>query len=296
MRYSRWRSTRDWSIHRGGSRSAAREFLEEAANALTDWAHLDLIGEYLWSYAYPSPDPRFPGMIGTKQFNGDVQQTVWQSCSTSLGGRMHGDCVDIAEVYQAILELQHRNPVIIGLPLHRCVHLGGPGAGEMAGFCCCRPGNRSSSEDTSLPLALKRGRSMHSTLEASSMRTPCRSFLRFDSEVAHFQLPAELADLQRADVFPSSLPRCNATCTTRPTRWVSPPCARSSRVVIPMRRTTSNCAGSIPRPGSSRPQLMPVPRRTPRPRMSSAAPAGNGKVRAPAAPGRKQGQGDPGHG
>lgn len=100
------------------SHAAAERFLDDAAHLLPDAAHLDLIGEYLFTYVYPSPDAQHPELIGNKQIKGNVQQTVWQTCGNVTGGIMRGDCADIAELYHAITSKQARNPVIIGLPEH----------------------------------------------------------------------------------------------------------------------------------------------------------------------------------
>ena len=98
--------------------AAAERFLADAARLLPDAAHLDLIGEYLFTYVYPSPDAQHPALIGNKQIAGNVQQTVWQTCGNVTGGIMRGDCADIAELYHTITTAQGRNPVVIGLPEH----------------------------------------------------------------------------------------------------------------------------------------------------------------------------------
>jgi hypothetical protein len=98
--------------------ASAERFINDAALLLPDCAHLDLIGEYLFTYVYPTPEAAHPELIGNPQNKGDVQQTVWQTCATSLGGIMHGDCADIAELYQVITKAQGRNSFIIGLPEH----------------------------------------------------------------------------------------------------------------------------------------------------------------------------------
>ncbi len=100
------------------SKAAADTFLDEAAKLLPDNAHLDLVGEYLWAYVYPSPDAKHPTLMGNKQMKSNVQQTVYQSCGNVAGGMMHGDCADIAEVYQVLTTRQGLNPIIIGLPEH----------------------------------------------------------------------------------------------------------------------------------------------------------------------------------
>ena len=43
-----------------GTTQDAERFLAEAAKSLPDPAHLDLIGQYVLSYVYDSPDSRFP--------------------------------------------------------------------------------------------------------------------------------------------------------------------------------------------------------------------------------------------
>ena len=100
------------------TRASAERFVADAAAMLPDTAHLDLIGEYLFTYVYPSPEAKHPELMGNRQLKGDVQQTVWQTCGNALGGIMHGDCADIAELYQVITDKQHRNSIIIGLPEH----------------------------------------------------------------------------------------------------------------------------------------------------------------------------------
>ena len=100
------------------TRAAAQLFITDAAALLPDDAHLDLIGEYLFTYVYPTPEAAHPELMGNPLIKGDVQQTVWQTCATALGGTMHGDCADIAELYQVITLAQGRNSIIIGLPEH----------------------------------------------------------------------------------------------------------------------------------------------------------------------------------
>ncbi len=100
------------------SRPAAERFIGDAAAMMPDNGHLDLIGEYLFTYVYPSPEAKHPELMGNRQLKGDVQQTVWQTCGNALGGIMHGDCADIAELYQVITERQGRDSIIIGLPEH----------------------------------------------------------------------------------------------------------------------------------------------------------------------------------
>lgn len=101
----------------GGAAETDR-FLAEAGKLLPDAAHLDLIGEYLFSYIYPSPDAKHPLLMGNKQIKSNVQQTVRQTCGNVSGGIMHGDCADIAELYHTITAAQGRNPIVIGLPEH----------------------------------------------------------------------------------------------------------------------------------------------------------------------------------
>ena len=86
--------------------------------ALPDAEHLDLIGEYLLMYAYDSPDPRNPALIGTRTVSGDIHQTAAQTLATTAGGMMRGDCDDLSELDQEIAELQGRNAQMIGLPAH----------------------------------------------------------------------------------------------------------------------------------------------------------------------------------
>ena len=100
------------------SQAESDRFLTDAAHLLTGPAQLDLVGEYLFSYVYPSPDSSHPELMGNKQLKSNVQQTVWQTCGNAAGGTMHGDCADIAELYQTITLRQGIDPVVIGLPEH----------------------------------------------------------------------------------------------------------------------------------------------------------------------------------
>ena len=115
-------ATRFGVVHpaHGGSESPeeAEAFYAEAARALPDAAHLDLIGEYLLIYAFDSPDPRNPALLGTRMVSGDIHQTAEQTLATTTGGLMRGDCDDLSELDQEIAERQGRNAQMIGLPAH----------------------------------------------------------------------------------------------------------------------------------------------------------------------------------
>jgi hypothetical protein len=93
-------------------------FLSQAAAQLPDAAHLDLIGEYILTYCYDSPDSRFPWLIGTKQIKGDIHQTAAQTLATATGGVVRGDCDDLAELYEVIARRQGRTSIVLALPQH----------------------------------------------------------------------------------------------------------------------------------------------------------------------------------
>jgi hypothetical protein len=101
----------------GGTQDAER-FLAEAAKSLPDPAHLDLIGEYILSYVYDSPDSRFPFLVGNRQVKSDIHQTALQTISTVTCGMIRGDCDDLSELYQAIAERQGRTAHVLSLPQH----------------------------------------------------------------------------------------------------------------------------------------------------------------------------------
>jgi hypothetical protein len=96
----------------------AEAFYREAVQALPDAAHLDLIGQYLLIYAYDSPDPRDPELVGTRAVSGDIHQTAAQTLATTAGGTMRGDCDDLSELDQEIANRQGRSAQLIGLPAH----------------------------------------------------------------------------------------------------------------------------------------------------------------------------------
>ncbi len=99
-------------------RADAERFITDAARLLPTAAHLDLIGQYLMKYVYPSPDARFPELIGNKEVMSNFQQTWDQTLGNTAGGYCRGDCADIAELYHDIAVKQGRHPIVIGLPEH----------------------------------------------------------------------------------------------------------------------------------------------------------------------------------
>jgi hypothetical protein len=103
---------------RSGKPAESDRFITEAAKALPDAQHLDLIGQHLFRYVYDSPDPRFPGVIGSLEIKGDVHQTAAQTLSATTGGQCRGDCDDLAELYQTIAEKQGRLGHLLVLPSH----------------------------------------------------------------------------------------------------------------------------------------------------------------------------------
>jgi tetratricopeptide (TPR) repeat protein len=103
---------------KSGGPADAEAFYAAAARALPDAPHLDLIGEYLLVYAYDSPDPRSPALLGTRTVSGDIHQTAAQTLATTAGGFMRGDCDDLSELDQEIAMRQGRNAQMIGLPQH----------------------------------------------------------------------------------------------------------------------------------------------------------------------------------
>lgn len=93
-------------------------FIAEAAKALPDAAHLDLLGQHLFRYVYDSPDPRFPAVIGSIEVKGEVHQTAAQTLAATTGGQCRGDCDDLAELYQTVAEKQGRLGHLLILPSH----------------------------------------------------------------------------------------------------------------------------------------------------------------------------------
>lgn len=99
-------------------RDAAELLRGDEAQGISDAAVLDLLGQYLLTYVYDSPDSRYPHLIGNRQNKGDIHQTAVQTIQTSTGGMMRGDCDDLSELYQAIAERQGRTAIVIALPAH----------------------------------------------------------------------------------------------------------------------------------------------------------------------------------
>jgi tetratricopeptide (TPR) repeat protein len=101
-----------------GSAKEVERFLADSARLLPDPAHLDLIGQYILSYVYDSPDSRFPFLVGNRVVKGDIHQTAAQTIGTVTCGMIRGDCDDLSELYQTIAERQGRGAHVISLPQH----------------------------------------------------------------------------------------------------------------------------------------------------------------------------------
>ena len=113
---------------RASSSEAREAWLNAAARALPDAAHLDLLGEFLFAYAHDSPEPHWPELLGTPQRLGDIHQTTAQTLATEAGGMYRGDCDDLSELYQEIAKRQGRNAHLIGLPAHAALAWAEPDA------------------------------------------------------------------------------------------------------------------------------------------------------------------------
>ncbi len=104
------------ALPHAGSPAEVERFEAQAAQLLPDASHLDLIGEFAFAYLHPSPDGRFPLIIGTRQSGGDLQQTDAELIARSSGGVMHGDLGDLAELYQVVASRQGRLAHVLRLP------------------------------------------------------------------------------------------------------------------------------------------------------------------------------------
>lgn len=96
-------------------------FLADASKVLPDAPCLDLIGNYLFRYAFDSPDPRFPLLVGDQSLNGEIHQDALQTLRTVTGGIVRGDCDDLAELYLTVLERQGKHGHLMSLPRHCAV-------------------------------------------------------------------------------------------------------------------------------------------------------------------------------
>jgi len=105
-------------------------FLERAARVLPDAAHLDLLGQYMFSYAPDSPDSRFPELLGVDQLQGEFHQTVAATLTRRVRGRFVGDCEDLAALYEAIVRKQGRIAHILSLPGHAALAFVEPARAE----------------------------------------------------------------------------------------------------------------------------------------------------------------------
>ena len=101
-----------------GSREEAQRFMVDASKTLPDAAHLDLISQYIFKYIYDSPDPTMPTLLGSRDINSDIHQTAFQTLSTTVGGICRGDCDDLSELGELIVEKQDKIGHVVSLPGH----------------------------------------------------------------------------------------------------------------------------------------------------------------------------------
>jgi hypothetical protein len=100
------------------SSAESERFLADCAAMLPSAGAVDLVGNYLFMYVYDSPDSRFPLLIGNKEDKGDIHQTAEQTLDTVAGGMVRGDCDDLSELYQRIVERQGHLAHVVSLPQH----------------------------------------------------------------------------------------------------------------------------------------------------------------------------------
>ncbi|MBK8975080.1 MAG: hypothetical protein IPM29_04085 [Planctomycetes bacterium] len=98
--------------------SDADRFLSDAARLLSEVRTLELLGQYLWAYAFDSPDPARPELIGTEVYCGDQQNSALDTVGAACGGELRGDCDDLTALYIDILRRQGRFAVPMGTPEH----------------------------------------------------------------------------------------------------------------------------------------------------------------------------------
>jgi hypothetical protein len=101
-----------------GTSEDSERFLRDAARLLPDAQHLDLLGQYLFSYVHDSPDPQRPWLVGMRGCTGEIHQTVAETVATVNGGVMRGDCDDLSELYHELLTRQGHLPQVFNLPRH----------------------------------------------------------------------------------------------------------------------------------------------------------------------------------
>ena len=141
---------------RDGTESECERFLTDATTLLTDAPHLDLIGEYLFTQVYDSPDSRFWILIGNKNDKGDIDQTAVQTLSTTCGGFMRGDCDDLAELYQTIAVRQGRTCHVASLPAHAAAAWAESKADKLWHVFMLHTGPALEFTDSELPKALEK--------------------------------------------------------------------------------------------------------------------------------------------
>ncbi len=103
---------------RNASREEAERFFADASRLLPDAPHLELIGQYCFQYVFDSPDPTEPRILGSFEHKSDIHQTAFETLATVTGGQFRGDCDDLSELYEHILEKQGKTAHVVSLPAH----------------------------------------------------------------------------------------------------------------------------------------------------------------------------------
>ncbi|MCA8975115.1 MAG: hypothetical protein KDC98_10355 [Planctomycetes bacterium] len=110
--------TRHGALRAAAGAGDEARFLADAARVLPDPAHVDLIGQYLFSYVSDSPDPTRPRLVGTARACGEIHQTAAQTLAMSRAGVCRGDCDDLAELLVEVLRTQGRAAHVVGTRAH----------------------------------------------------------------------------------------------------------------------------------------------------------------------------------
>ncbi|MCA8970958.1 MAG: hypothetical protein KDC95_14275, partial [Planctomycetes bacterium] len=93
-------------------------WIRNTAAQLKDAWHLDLVRAWFFRYVYDSPDARYAGVLGTDLIYGDIHQTHVETLARSFGGRMSGDCDDLAEVFSELHRAQGGLGHVLSIPGH----------------------------------------------------------------------------------------------------------------------------------------------------------------------------------
>jgi outer membrane murein-binding lipoprotein Lpp len=93
-------------------------FIGQMATVMPTANYLHLYFRYFHEYVLDSPVTSQLELLGSRTHCGDIHQTAYQSLERYMGGRLVGDCDDLAETFMTITRRQGKLSYVMALPQH----------------------------------------------------------------------------------------------------------------------------------------------------------------------------------